>query len=72
MMKGLMRQMVVDRRLIRGGIGSVVPGEEEEVWEKYYDDLSGEELDPVLIKEARKEEMREFEKHGVYKKVPIQ
>ena len=34
-------------------------GEESEA-RKYWDDLSGKELDPRLIKEARAEEMREF------------
>ncbi len=35
----------------------------------YYDDITGEELDPMKVNEARREEMRQIYKHGVYKKV---
>ena len=38
----------------------------------YWDDLSGKELSPRLVKEARMEEMREVNKHNVYIKVPIE
>ena len=38
---------------------------------KYFDDLSGEPLDPEMAKEARREEIQEYHKHGVYRKVPI-
>ena len=37
-----------------------------------YDDISGEPLDMEQVKEARKEEMKEFNKHEVYIKVPLQ
>ena len=38
---------------------------------EYYDNLSGERLDSELVRKARAEEMKEFAKYGVYKKVPI-
>ena len=34
-------------------------------------DLSGKALDPLKVKTAREEEMKEFRSHEVYKKVPI-
>ena len=39
--------------------------------QEYFDNLSGERLDKELVKKARAEEMKEFAKYGVYKKVPI-
>jgi len=39
--------------------------------ECYWDDLSGKKLKPNLVKKAREEEMEEFNKHMVYKKVPL-
>ena len=48
--------------------------EEREFDEKFiiYDAISGEELDPELIKEARRLEMENFRKHGVGAKAPIE
>ena len=47
--------------------------QEEQEWqaslEKAYDDLTGEELDPELVKEARSEEMQGFKDFGVYEYV---
>ena len=40
--------------------------------ERHWDEMSGKELDPDLIKAARAEEMHEFRKHKVYDKVPVQ
>ena len=37
----------------------------------YWDDLSGKELTPSLVRAARLEELGEIAKHGVYLKVPI-
>ncbi len=34
--------------------------------------MSGERLDPQLVRAAREEEMEEFRKCGVYEKVPIE
>ena len=38
---------------------------------KFWDNLSGEELDPKLVKKARVEDMDQFVKHNVYVKVPV-
>ena len=38
---------------------------------EYWDDMSGKRLDPGLVRKAREEEMIEFNKHGVYIKVPV-
>jgi hypothetical protein len=77
--RGLIRQMRKDKRLGSGGIGVVMKTDEEqgfedkeEEYDEFWDDLSGEALDPEMVREARKEEMLEFVKHGVYIKVPIQ
>jgi len=45
---------------------------EESEARQYWDDLSGKRLDPKLVKKARMEEMKEFNKHNVYVKVPIE
>jgi hypothetical protein len=37
-----------------------------------WDDVSGKTLCPKLVKKAREEEMKEFTKHGVYMKVPLE
>ena len=37
------------------------------IWE----DMSGQKLDPGLVKKAREEEILEFNKHGVYIKVLV-
>ena len=39
---------------------------------KFWDDLSGEELEAEGVRRARAEEMEEFRKHGVYTKVPLE
>ena len=38
---------------------------------EFYDELTGQWLDPDLVKQAREEEMAEYKKHGVYQKVAI-
>ena len=43
----------------------------EEYLDEYVDDVSGQPLIRELVQSARKEEMVEFEQHGVYTKVPI-
>ena len=40
--------------------------------EDVYDDISGEKLDPILVKKARAEEMAEVRKHGLYEKRTIE
>ena len=65
--------MEADERVASRGLGSIAAFDREDSEAKqYWDDLSGKRLDPKLVKEARKEEMAEFRKHGVYAKVPIQ
>ena len=44
---------------------------DERIDEKYWDDISGKELNPELVKKARREEMEEVYKHEIYVKVPI-
>ena len=52
--------------MVARGVDTVVAYERQ-----YYDNLSGEKLDPDLVKKARAEEMNEFAKYGVYEKVPL-
>jgi hypothetical protein len=68
-LKGLLKQMKKDGRISEGGIGMVMAEEEEEA--QAWDDVTGEELDGNMVKEARQEEIREVKKHTVYTKVPI-
>ena len=67
---GLCRQLVHDGRVRAGGVGSVGKSVSDKM--KFWDDLSGEELEPELVEAARCEEMEEYRKHGVYKKVPLE
>ncbi len=60
-----------DRRIERGFIGSVEANEHSQ-GEEYWDDINGKKLDPELVGLARKEEIEEYRKHGVYEKVPIE
>ena len=46
--------------------------QEESEARTYWDNLSGKDLDPKLIKEARAEDMRELKKHTAYEKVPLE
>lgn len=68
--------MKKDERIQEGGPGSGTPVEEDAmrgIWEEqFWDDMSGQELNCKLVKEARAEEMAEFRRHKVYIKVPIQ
>jgi len=69
--------MRLDGRLLGGGcLGSVGPCDEDKAefrasMERYWDDVSGKELDPKMVQRAREEEMCEFRKHTVYEKVPL-
>ena len=40
--------------------------------ELFWDEMTGVKLDESGVKQARKEEMEEFNKHKVYTKVPIE
>ena len=64
-----MDSLYEDRRLIKGVYGFAHP--EEQPMQNFWDDLSGLELDPVKVRAARLEEMKEFDKHQVYEKRPI-
>ena len=46
--------------------------EEPEDWRKYWDDMSGQELDAGMTRAARAEEICEIHKMGVYEKVTIE
>ena len=61
-------------RLIKGCIGSVAPTEEgnNEHWREFYDDLSGERLNSEMVEEARKDEMKDINKHKLYNTVNIE
>ena len=72
-----MEQMREDGRIRGDMVGAVTPVDEDgegilenewigEVW----DDISGQRLDPQLVRQARREELAEIRKHKVYKKVP--
>ena len=43
---------------------------DENIWEEFWDDQSGERLDYHGVREARKEAMEEVKKHQVWVKVP--
>ena len=67
---GLIEQMESDRRVSKGNQGSVAASDKVyDAAEEFWDDLTGKRLDPKLVKAARKEEMDEYRKHGVYVKV---
>ena len=69
---GLRDQMMYDGRMITGGIGAVTPAEEDKgSFKRYWDDISGEQLNSDMVDIARKEEMVEVKKHAVYDKVDL-
>ena len=74
-LRGLKKQMKRDKHIssIEEMIGGPVPDDYVE-WEdqvdKFYDDTTGAELDPELIKAARKEELDWLHKERVYVRVP--
>ena len=68
------KQAKVERELnVLNELSDMCDKQEEKDWneslEKAYDDLTGEELDPKLVKEAREEEMKGFKDFGVYEYV---
>ena len=50
---------------------SLAHGEEQPEDTMFWDDNSGKQLDPKLVKRAREEEMQQFQNHVVYEKAPI-
>ena len=77
----LVNQMKVDGRSMQGHCGAMCKVDREELeWdeedekfdqEEHWDDMSGKALDARTVKQARKEEIIEIEKHNVWKLVPI-
>ena len=55
-----------DKELRLGSVDEVTGS--QRIW----DDISGQELNLEWVKKARAEELKEFKKHGVYTKVPIE
>ena len=53
-------------------VGSIESHPEDTEWRKYWDDISGQELDAALTKAARAEEVSEIHRMGVYDKVSIE
>ena len=76
-LRSTMRQMKVDHGNLAtlrcfGNQSEIMSVEfENDDWQRYRDDISGKELNGELVRAARAEEMAEFRKHGVYRKVPI-
>ena len=64
--------MEEDGKRIKGGMGTVGSVEEPQgMQENFWDDLSGEPLEAEGVRKARQEELEEFRRQGVYRKVPI-
>ena len=70
-LKGFIDQMRFDGRLRDTAIGCVFAVEEGEREIIYWDNLTGRPLDTKLVVEARANEMRKFQEHKVYDKVPV-
>ena len=77
-LRGMCRSLKRQGRVTPGGVGTTVGQEVMELnqeWfgskEVFYDNISGEWLNPNLVKEARKEEMAEVRKHKVYEKEDV-
>ena len=82
---GLMREISRDRRKLaklvdvgpktcvrdsRGGTEQAAAADEEEAWKKAWDDITGEELDPKDVAEARAKEMKYVNEKKVWKVIP--
>ena len=71
---GLIEQMKRDRRIQDGGLLAVMEEEEmenQELMQKSWDDVTGEELDIEGVKRHRKDEIQGIHRFKVYDKVPI-
>ena len=44
---------------------------EQATWDIAWDDVNGVDLDPELVKKARREEVEFYKTMGVYEKVPL-
>ena len=73
--RGTMRQMKVDRGNLatlkcHGSQSEIMSVEfEHNDWQRYWDDISGKELNGKLVREARAEEMATVKRMGVWIKV---
>ena len=76
-LSGLIDQMKSDGRIVGNGCLSSIAayedgtGDYKEWMQQFWDDITGKELDPGLVRQAREEQMVEFNKHKVYTKVPL-
>ena len=69
----MLEQMVEDGRIRTSGAAPTISQEVNHISEEeFWDHVSGEWLDPTMVRGARKEEMDEFRMRNVYTKVPIQ
>ena len=68
-----MDQLRQDGRIGHGGeLGTVCAVEQYDgILNKVWDDITGVELDPKLVEQARQEEIKTFKDMGVYVKAPI-
>ena len=69
MRRALKDQMILDGRLTPTGSGCVCAMEEGIPEWVFWDDVNREPLDSQGVVRARKEEISELHKHGVYEKV---
>ena len=81
-LKGLRKELVVNKRMHVGSIGTTCEDHTEKQFQdslsrlgpagQYFDDLTGKPLRPDLIRSARLDEKIGVNKHNVFTKVPIQ
>ena len=78
---GLIADMRSIGRIGPGGLEEAMPGEDRQdrmggmsavEQREFYDNLSGEWLNPDMVKEARQAEMEEMHRHKEYEKVPVE
>ena len=69
--EGLVSQMEEDGKIVKGCIGVLMAVDPLDNYRQFWDDVSGEPLDPEGVLQARKEELVHVHKHEVYRKVPI-
>ena len=78
LLRGIRVQLIMTGEMGLNTVGIGVPEEEtkcqemlEEEWEKFYDSVSGTELNTKMVKAARLEELTEIRKRKIYDKVPL-
>ena len=65
-------EAAVEEREIKLGRKTGEVGDEVNNWKRYWDEMSGDELDAGKVKEAREEEMVAVRTHKLYDKAPVQ